>query len=321
MEAFLPEKLKIYNMKVSVCIPVYNVENLIGRCLESVVNQSYNNLEIIVVNDCTPDNSMQVVNQYAQKDNRIKIISHERNHGLMMARKTGYMAATGDYITFCDSDDALPLDSIRNLVDAAIMSNADIVSGNLEYIDANNTHKRICSVLRYGNKKIPVYKSLLYRELSHNLWSKLYKRTLLQGYEYITYDSFTNGEDACLFYQLVENAKKIEQINQTVYYYYQNLASSTNTYLSEKALRSIVMVNRLRIDICGKYKELEKNLKRYAYLQYKELENSGYNKDGLLDRLYQEYDLSNYTTFCSSWYCLSFKDYLLLLIRRIRKSH
>ena len=80
---------------ISICIPVYNVEKYVGRCLESILSQSFKDIEIVIVNDCTPDKSMDIVRHYAEVDSRIKIVEHDINHGLMMARRTGYMAAMG----------------------------------------------------------------------------------------------------------------------------------------------------------------------------------------------------------------------------------
>jgi glycosyltransferase involved in cell wall biosynthesis len=95
------------NYKISVIIPVYNVENYIRECLNSIVNQTIGieNIEVIVVNDCTPDNSMDIVEEYAEKYSSIKIIEHEINQGLGPARNTGLKHATAEYISFIDSDD------------------------------------------------------------------------------------------------------------------------------------------------------------------------------------------------------------------------
>ena len=245
-------------MKVSICIPVYNVEKHIKRCLESIVCQTHKDLEIIVVNDNTPDGSMDIVNEFANRDGRIRIINHEKNNGLMMARRTAYMAAKGEYITFCDSDDSIPNDAIEVLLNAALNSNADIVGGNYTYIDVNNHHTIILSNLRYGNDKLSIYKSLLKKEMVHNLWAKLFKRPLLQDYEYKTFQNFTNAEDACLFYQVVDNTKKMVWIDRSVYFYYQNLDSSTHVRLSPKALGSIAQAINIKVNISERDKKIDK---------------------------------------------------------------
>lgn len=292
-------------MKVSVCIPIYNVEKYVRRCLDSVVNQTFRDIEVIVVDDCSPDNSMSIVSEYASKDTRIKIIHHGRNQGLMVARKTGYMAATGDYITFCDSDDLLPADAVETLLNLAIESGADIVSANHTYVDSNGNKKDLKSHIDYGYDKVSILKSLLRKELFHNLWAKLYRRSLLQNHQYVTYQHFTNGEDACLLYQVIEHVDKMVHVNKSVYYYAQNVESSTHVRLSEKALRSIALTNRIRVDVCKKYPILNKDLRRYVFLLYKDLESLGYNKEGLLSNLFKENQLTSYTSFSNNWYYLT----------------
>ena len=278
-------------MKVSICIPVYNVEHLIGRCLDSVVQQSFSNLEIIIVNDCTPDNSMRIANQYAQKDHRIKIINHEKNLGLMMTRKTGYMAATGDYITFCDSDDYLPKYSVEKLITAAESNNADVVIGLINYIgDSEMSFK---SVLKYGNDKESVYKSLLRKEAIHNLWGKIYRREILQNYEYITYEGCINSEDLGAFYQIVNNCNTIITIDEDVYNYCQNNASSSLSVLSEKSLASMIRLRVVALEILEKYPRLRKDMYNWLLSDLNILYPK-YNKKGQLDKIVEQYGLSNY---------------------------
>lgn len=242
--------------KVSVCIPVFNVENYISSCVESVITQSITDIEIIVVNDCTPDNSMEIIRKYADKDNRIRIIEHKLNKGLMVTRQTAYMAATGDYITFLDSDDILTQGALDTLYTAAVREDADIVCGTIQYVPCEGACFLWKNNLNYGSDKISVYKSLLRGECGHNLCSKLFKRELLQKYSYKTFDGATNGEDGMLFYQVVENSKKIIAIDKIVYLYYQNTLSSTNVRLDSRALQSIVIANSLRIETAGKHPEL-----------------------------------------------------------------
>ncbi len=113
--------------KVSVIIPVYNVEEYLPKCLDSIVNQTYKNLEIVCVNDCSPDNCDKILQDYANRDKRIKIVNREKNGGLSAARNTGMDAATGEYIYFIDSDDWIDLDYIEQMVIAALDSNVEIV--------------------------------------------------------------------------------------------------------------------------------------------------------------------------------------------------
>ena len=112
--------------KVSIIIPVYNVEKYLPKCLDSVVGQSYADLEIICIDDGTPDGSAAVILSYAEKDGRIKLISQE-NQGLSGARNTGIGAATGEYIVFLDGDDWLDTEAIKAAVEKAERNSADVV--------------------------------------------------------------------------------------------------------------------------------------------------------------------------------------------------
>lgn len=124
-------------MKVSIIIPIYNVAPYIERCLKSVMFQTYQNIEIILVNDCTPDNSMEIVKKIIESSfikREIKIYSHKINKGLSAARNTGIKEAKGDYVYFLDSDDELPIHSIERLAKQAIKYNPDFVIGKMNVI-------------------------------------------------------------------------------------------------------------------------------------------------------------------------------------------
>lgn len=124
-------------MKVSIIIPIYNVSKYIERCLRSALDQTWKDLEIILVNDCTPDDSMDIVRNVLETSSRIDIVTilkHERNRGLSAARNTGIRQAAGDYLYFLDSDDYIPANSIELLADAAIRHNVDFVIGDFAVV-------------------------------------------------------------------------------------------------------------------------------------------------------------------------------------------
>ena len=204
------------------------------------MNQSLTDIEIIVVNDCTPDNSMIIVRELAEVDSRIQVIENQKNRGLMMARKVAYSIAKGDYITFCDSDDTMPKDALKDLYEAAVETGADIVAGAMVYVPIKGERRLIAGKLSYGSDNIAMYRSLLTGEIGHNLCSKLYKRSLLQDYEYTTLENATHGEDGMLHYQVVEHASKCVVIDNNVYEYWENSASSMHSRLSDQALKGIV---------------------------------------------------------------------------------
>ena len=283
--------------KVSVVIPIYNVEDKVDRCLESILTQSLHDLEIIVVDDGTPDNSMQVVDRYAAGDNRFRIVAHERNRGLMQARKTGYMMAEGDYVLFCDSDDYLPPRAVETFYNEAMRTGADVVSGDLTLVFPVDGQQEVRgSVLRYGSAMIPVYKSLLLDEYHHNLCGKLFRRSLLQDHDYTTIEHFTNGEDGFLFYQVMEHVGKVVHLQKPLYCYVQNDKSSTRFRYGENAIHSICMLNQLRLKLADKYPEI----RRYAQAKVSEVVSSlyarGYDKDANLDKYVVDCSLSGYAS-------------------------
>lgn len=250
---------------VSVCVPVYGVEKYIERCARSLFEQTLDDLEFIFVDDCTPDQSIEILKsvieeyrlRFAEKKYTVRIERMPTNSGLAAVRRHGYQLATGDYITFCDSDDIMPEDAIETLYSKAVESNADIVSGDMELLYDDGTTERSYICLPYGNDSESVYRALLSKEYSHTLCSKLFSNNLLQKYDYLTLMHATNGEDGMLFYQVLQNATKVEHVNKVVYRYYQNNQSSTHVRLKKQALSSIVQLNRIRLETCGKINTLK----------------------------------------------------------------
>lgn len=267
---------------ISVLVPLYNVEKYIARCLDSILNQSFQNFEIVIVNDGSLDSSIDIVLQYAEKDNRIKIIYNDENMGLAWARKVGYSNAVGQYIVFCDSDDYLPSNALEILYDSIKSSDADIVVGNYQSVNSNDEFGHISNnKLFYGNDQKSVYKSLLKNEMSHSLWGKIYKNDLFKNKNYITHKHFVNSEDGFLFYQIVKNTIKVETIADVVYYYYQNDQSSTKIKLTDKAIRSIVTFWNLVDNIFSQDIELYSYAKKRNLKAFFELIKKGHRKKNI----------------------------------------
>lgn len=303
--------------KVSICIPVYNVEKYIGRCIESIQKQSLQDIEIIIVNDCSPDASMEIVRKYAVSDNRIKIVEHDKNRGLMMARRTGYMAVTGDYITFCDSDDTLADGALEALYNCAVRENADIVSGTIEYVPIKGERRLWTNKLSYGNDKIAVFRSMLTSEFGHNLCSRIFRKELLQNHDYETYENATNGEDGMLFYQVVDQASKVVAIDNVVYEYWQNMASSSNVRLKEHALKSIAQLNVIRKATAGKYDCLRELTEKKISLVSWNLKTKGYD----IDKYFHQVGLYDYGHWRKALKYKGLMQSVIILIKRILKVY
>ena len=136
------------NKKISIIIPVYNSEDFLNTCLDSLTKQSYKNLEIILVNDGSPKNCKEIANEYMKKDERVKYVEHEKNKGLFQARITGFENSTGDYIAFLDADDYVSNDFYRELIQKAEETNSDIVFGKT-VMDYGEDNKRIYNLFDF----------------------------------------------------------------------------------------------------------------------------------------------------------------------------
>lgn len=244
-------------MKVSVVIPVYNVEPYIARCIESVINQSYTDIEVVVVDDATPDRSMDVVQKYQRLDARIRTMHHTVNRGLMVTRRDGFEMATGNYIVVLDSDDCLAPQAIEKLVTKAEQGQPDIVAGQLLKVNADGSTQLIASEPLDSSDKETIYKALLEERLKHSLAGKMYKADLLKDKSLRTFEQVTVSEDGCLFYQLAALCNRIVTLDEVVYYYMENKSSSTHVTYTEKQMESMVIANRVMADCLALYPSLK----------------------------------------------------------------
>ena len=272
-------------------VPVFRTENYIRNCLLSLRKQTVKDIEVILIDDCGGDRSMEIAREMAQDDSRLKIIRHSSNLGPMVARYNGVVKAEGDYITFCDSDDILPDNSIELLLSTAEKTNADIVSGDTEYFYTNGNHKRWNNTLSFGGDKISVYKSLLLGEYTHNLCGKLFRSNLLKNHTYSRFDHFTNGEDAIFFYEIIDNIISAVTVPEIVYCYRQTPNSSTQLRFSRQKLENVVIAGAMNYKKCVQYPELNTIAYSYYAKWLNELYAKGYNKDGVLDTLVKDYQL------------------------------
>ena len=169
-------------MKISIVTTIYNVEKYIEKCLTSLVNQTYKDLEIILVNDCSTDSSMDIVSKF--DDSRIKIINHTINKGAGWARRTGIKSATGDYVITVDGDDWISEDFIESLVMGAEETGADIVSGGITYIMENN-YLEVKRFLPHVSENFDKFKDYANQKIVF-LNNKMVKRNL---YEIVPYNT------------------------------------------------------------------------------------------------------------------------------------
>lgn len=211
-------------IKVSIVIPVYKVEKYIKRCLRSVFNQTYANIECIIVNDCTPDNSFiiakKIVESY-QGSIDFKFVEHEKNKGLSEARNTGIKMATGHYYFFLDSDDAIPPTSIEKLVETALSNDCpEIVMGVTKGVDANGNNVEVSS----AQTKSFHDNSEVFQGYLNNLWyviacNKLVKKDIFADHKTFFLPGITH-EDVMWSFEISTYVNKIILCPFVTYHYY-----------------------------------------------------------------------------------------------------
>lgn len=242
--------------KISVIIPVYNISKYLDKCLWSVTSQTFQDIEIIVVNDGSTDNSLEIINQYAQKDNRIKVVT-KKNEGLAYARKTGLEHATADYIHHLDGDDYIELNCYELLYKKAIDTDADIAIMKFWFEDIDNQQQSESN----GYKKevlnnIDFLKHIWSTNNYFCVWQYLHKRSLYKNN--IVFDkNISVGEDAYLTTQLAYYSKKIIVLNTPLHHYLIRSTSLTNTKASEKKINDIKLYTQSIINFMKSKPEYE----------------------------------------------------------------
>ncbi len=266
------------NPLLTVIIPMYGVERFIAKCLDSVIAQSYDNLEIICVNDGTPDASADIAREYAKNDARIRVIDNEKNLGLFRARVEGLKVANGEYIAFVDADDFIGVDWFRLLYKQIKREKADMVIGNTVNVDEtgykfyyNNyrsltkSHKSI-----EGDLLDVFYEQDGSNFVWHTVWNKLYKRELVERcMPYFLKIDFhmIMGEDIAFSSVFYTHARKLAFADADCYFYYRHSEASTSITLpKEKIVRNIYDIGRVfdYVEDSLKDHSLEKYEKRRA---------------------------------------------------------
>ena len=222
----------INNPKVSIIIPVYNVEQYLRQCLDSVINQTFKDIEIIVVNDCSPDNSLQIIEEYRQKDSRIRLVNLEKNGGLANARNVGIKNSNCKYITFIDSDDWISENNIEILYNNIEKYNTDFVGCEFTWYD-NITHKSGDGIAFFDIYNIPISdikikKRVLQRFSSSRVWGFLFKKDFLSSND--IYFRINRREDILFMYEAIVKSTKFVLIKDRLYYYRSSrIGSNINT--------------------------------------------------------------------------------------------
>lgn len=222
---------------ISVLVPIYKIDRYLGICVESLLNQTYKNLEIILVDDGSPDRCPEICDLYASKDARIKVI-HKQNGGLVSARKAGLNAAKGKYIGYVDGDDWVGPGFYHSLYCSLRESDADIAIAGFSrdlFSSTKNILNAIPSGVYEGSsldeiKKKMISEGAFYRHgITTYLWNKLFKRDVVEPYQLAMDVRITIGEDAATTYPAIMASKKIVITDNCAYHYRQREDSMLKT--------------------------------------------------------------------------------------------
>lgn len=214
---------------ISIIVPVYNVQDRLEKCIDSLVNQTFTNIEIILVNDGSTDKSLHICKKYSQVDNRIKLIS-QKNQGLSKARNTGIENATADLLMFVDSDDYVRKNFCTDAVQNMNKYDSDMVCFGYTRIEKEKNHE----IYPYGRNKRKLSKDEVFSKLFTDsyAWNKLYKKSLFDD---VSYPVGKNYEDLNTTYRLVEKAETISYCANLNY----NYVSSNNSIVSKMDSKNI----------------------------------------------------------------------------------
>ncbi|MDQ8735935.1 glycosyltransferase [Paenibacillus sp. LHD-38] len=252
--------------KISIIVPIFNVEKYLSDCIDSILTQTFTDIELILVNDGSPDKCGEICEEYAIKDNRIKVI-HKENKGVSSARNSGIEMARGEYIAFVDPDDTIEPNMYEVLLYAAVTYDADIVVCPIRTINNFNNKTSISTVWKEINcpiKKQTIEEEILPSILVEKTYSlvssvnKLYKKTIFESTN-IRYDEQKNhSEDAKLNFTILPTINILVYVEQPLYNYYIRKRESLSNVYRENMYFYVLDNKRFLIELCNKY-----NLNQY----------------------------------------------------------
>lgn len=244
------------NTVLSAIIPIYNAEKTIEKCLGSVLNQTLADIELVLVDDCSTDNTIKLIEEILSKQQcRYKLIKNEINRGQSQCRKIGLSHSSGRYISFIDSDDWIEPNMYERMYDEAIKTNADIVTCDY-YVESKD------GISIWNNNCLDLIDGILTYKIAGSLWNKIFKRSLFE--EDIKWPKLNMGEDGAINIQLILKAKSIKHISKPLYHYYINPNSTINRRGKEDYLKrsiglkessDIIFDNIHKNDLQDKYEE------------------------------------------------------------------
>ena len=314
--------------KVSIIIPVYNVEQYLAQCLDSVINQTYKNIEIICVNDCSLDNSFKILDEYSKNDKRIKIINRENNGGLSAARNTGLDNASGKYIYFLDSDDWIDLDYIEKMLNAAIKNevevvlNTNIIEHKLNQIEQQFAEHNTQNFIKdtFLDAKFCVW------NIIWNSWAYLWKKSFLDKIKVRFPEGYINED---MYFQAITliNLDKIYVIRNSSYHYVIRDDSICGLQKNNnlKIFKNLIKIMNKTVDFLQKKALLDKiQIKLFSYIPLDGIEE--YREEIILEltnyfKRIEKNVLKNKSLYDAAQYALFYDVLYNPSVVRIEKYH
>ena len=224
---------------ISIIVPIYKVEKYIRQCVDSIINQTYEDIEIILVDDGSPDNCPQICDDYAKTDSRVKVI-HKENGGLMSARQAGLKAATGEYIGFVDGDDGIEPDMYEQFAAVIEKYNPDMALCEFYFAypqkDELSSQKLSKAFFLKEDMKRELYPTMLFKDKFYSFginpccWSKVFKKEILEHNLNKVTIKIRIGEDAAFVYPCLLEAENVAYVDKFLYHYRINQESMTKAY-------------------------------------------------------------------------------------------
>lgn len=265
---------KTYRPLISIIIPIYNVEKYLPACLDSVINQTYNNTEIILINDGSKDNSSDIANKFVKQHDNI-ILINQKNKGQSVARNAGLEIAKGDWLVFVDSDDIISLKFVQTMLETNLRNNTKLCAArmtrNLNYLDKG---KGKTNKVLEGSSYIDLLDKFYNSEYTPiGAWGKMYHRSL---FDFIRYPIGIIYEDGVTYFEIMSNVNKISLIDTNLYYYRVVPSSTLHAAISQK-----------NFDIFKKNRLIEEWMKsNYPYdINYAYKFNENYNNRTAIEAL------------------------------------
>jgi glycosyltransferase involved in cell wall biosynthesis len=276
--------------KVSVIVPIYNSERFLKKCIESILMQSYKNLEIILVNDGSTDLSARIIDEYAIEDNRI-IAIHKSNGGIGTAYQAAFDIMSGEYISFIDSDDYVHLDMYKTLIDKVLETDADIIQFGMQYVDMNYNYLRTRG---YSNNELVGNDKILMDYLVNinsgkqgpHLTLRFAKQRLFEGCSFL---SQSQGMDEITTLKILKRANKLVFIEDVFYYCLERPNSVGRMPINSKKFTEQTLVYKELISLLDEDYKIYPTIRfsKYLMFNYPKFIEAGDSKTS--DLIYKEY--------------------------------